>query len=89
NPLSAQAIAEADVVLLAADIEVPTARFAGKRIYRCGTGIALKQARATLDKALREAKLESTSDAGVAKAEKSGVYKHLLTGVSFMLPMVV
>ncbi len=89
NPLSAQAIAEADVVLLAADIEVPTARFAGKRIYRCGTGIALKQARATLDKALREAKLESTSDAGPAKAEKSGVYKHLLTGVSFMLPMVV
>lgn len=89
NPLSAQAIAEADVVLLAADIEVPTARFAGKRIYRCGTGIALKQARATLDKALREAKPESTSDAGPAKAEKSGVYKHLLTGVSFMLPMVV
>ncbi|MFJ4348382.1 PTS fructose-like transporter subunit IIB [Pseudomonas sp. NPDC089401] len=92
NPLSAQAIAEADVVLLAADIEVPTARFAGKRIYRCGTGIALKQARATLDKALAEAKLESTADAApatTAKAEKSGVYKHLLTGVSFMLPMVV
>ncbi|MBK5003221.1 PTS fructose-like transporter subunit IIB [Pseudomonas sp. S31] len=89
NPLSAQAIAEADVVLLAADIEVPTARFAGKRIYRCGTGIALKQARATLDKALRDAKLENSSDAGPAKAEKSGVYKHLLTGVSFMLPMVV
>lgn len=28
NPLSAEAIAAADVVLLAADIEVPTARFA-------------------------------------------------------------
>lgn len=42
------------MVLLAADIEVPAARFAGKRIYRCGTGIALKQARATLDKALAE-----------------------------------
>ncbi|WP_409261673.1 PTS fructose-like transporter subunit IIB [Pseudomonas putida] len=92
NPLSAQAIAEADVVLLAADIEVPTARFAGKRIYRCGTGIALKQARATLEKALAEAKVESAADAASAapaKAEKSGVYKHLLTGVSFMLPMVV
>ncbi|WDY57233.1 PTS fructose-like transporter subunit IIB [Pseudomonas sp. PSKL.D1] len=91
NPLSAQAIAEADVVLLAADIEVPTARFAGKRIYRCGTGIALKQARATLDKALAEAKVESAADAASApaKPEKSGVYKHLLTGVSFMLPMVV
>jgi len=92
NPLSAQAIAQADVVLLAADIEVPTARFAGKRIYRCGTGIALKQAHATLEKALVEAKVESVGDAAAAapaQAEKNGVYKHLLTGVSFMLPMVV
>ena len=92
NPLPVAAIAEADVVLLAADIEVPTARFAGKRIYRCGTGIALKQAQATLDKALLEGKVESTADAASEaskKAEKAGVYKHLLTGVSFMLPMVV
>lgn len=91
NPLSAQAIAEADVVLLAADIEVPTERFAGKRIYRCGTGVALKQSEATLNKALAEGRLES-SVAGAqapAKQEKTGVYKHLLTGVSFMLPMVV
>ncbi|CAM4032955.1 PTS fructose-like transporter subunit IIB [Pseudomonas reidholzensis] len=92
NPLSAAAIAEADVVLLAADIEVPTARFAGKRIYRCGTSIALKQAKATLDKALLEGKQESAGEAAGAAAstgEKAGVYKHLLTGVSFMLPMVV
>ncbi|TFF42248.1 PTS fructose-like transporter subunit IIB [Pseudomonas sp. RIT623] len=90
NPLPAEAIAAADVVLLAADIEVPAARFAGKRIYRCGTGIALKQARATLDKALAEGKVEATGTTGaVPPAEKTGVYKHLLTGVSFMLPMVV
>jgi len=91
NPLSAEAIAAADVVLLAADIEVPTERFAGKRIYRCGTGVALKQSEATLNKALAEGQLESSA-AGAqapAKQEKTGVYKHLLTGVSFMLPMVV
>lgn len=93
NPLSAAAIAEADVVLLAADIDVPTARFAGKRIYRCGTGVALKQAPATLTRALAEAREESPASDGTAAAaprnEKTGVYKHLLTGVSFMLPMVV
>jgi len=92
NPLSAAAIAEADVVLLAADIEVPTERFAGKRIFRCGTGVALKQAKATLTKALAEAREESPSATGqapAARTEKAGVYKHLLTGVSFMLPMVV
>ncbi|MBD8483117.1 PTS fructose-like transporter subunit IIB [Pseudomonas coleopterorum] len=91
NPLSVQAIDEADVVLLAADIEVATERFAGKKIYRCGTGIALKQAQATLNKALAEGEVESTGSAAGApkKQEKTGVYKHLLTGVSFMLPMVV
>ncbi|MGA8138315.1 MAG: PTS fructose-like transporter subunit IIB, partial [Pseudomonas gingeri] len=92
NPLSAAAIAEADVVLLAADIEVATERFAGKKIYRCGTGIALKQPDATLNKALAEGQPEqvATGSGGApAKQEKTGVYKHLLTGVSFMLPMVV
>ncbi|MDB6146111.1 MAG: fructose transporter subunit [Pseudomonas sp.] len=90
NPLGAQAIAEADVVLLAADIEVNTERFAGKRIYRCGTGIALKQAEATLKNALAEAAVESTMGVQASpRKEKTGVYKHLLTGVSFMLPMVV
>ena len=89
TPLSPEAIANADVVLLAADIEVATERFAGKKIYRCGTGIALKQAEATLNKALAEGAVESTGSAAVTKSEKTGVYKHLLTGVSFMLPMVV
>lgn len=92
NPLSAEDIAAADVVLLACDIEVATERFAGKRIFRCGTGIALKQSKAMLDKALAEARVEGTAAAGgaaPASQEKRGVYKHLLTGVSFMLPMVV
>jgi len=91
TPLSAAAIADADVVLLAADIDVATERFAGKKIYRCGTGIALKQSEATLKKALAEGVVESAAGEGTApaKSEKTGVYKHLLTGVSYMLPMVV
>ncbi len=91
TPLSATAIADADVVLLAADIDVATERFAGKKIYRCGTGVALKQSEATLKKALAEGAVESAASDGKApaKSEKTGVYKHLLTGVSYMLPMVV
>ncbi|MCF4977541.1 PTS fructose-like transporter subunit IIB [Pseudomonas gessardii] len=89
TPLSEQAIRDADVVLLAADIEVATERFAGKKIYRCGTGIALKQSAAILDKALAEGQQESAASGAAGKPENTGVYKHLLTGVSFMLPMVV
>ncbi len=93
NVLEAQAIEEADVVLLAADIEVDVTRFAGKRVFRCGTGVALKQPDATLDRALEEGSVlaggAASSASGEQKGEKAGVYKHLLTGVSYMLPMVV
>jgi len=93
NVLEADAIAAADVVLLAADIEVDVARFAGKRVFRCGTGVALKQPDATLDRALEEGAVlaggAAANTGGEGKGEKTGVYKHLLTGVSYMLPMVV
>ncbi|KAB0546131.1 PTS fructose transporter subunit IIBC [Pseudomonas argentinensis] len=94
NLLDEASIAAADVVLLATDIEVETDRFAGKKVYRCGTGVALKQPKQTLQKALAEGVLQQgagqpqSTESGKS-ATKSGPYKHLLTGVSFMLPMVV
>ncbi len=92
NLLDDAAIAAADAVLLATDIEVDTSRFAGKKVYRCGTGVALKQPQQTLEKALSEARPLSEAapaEGNAASSEKSGPYKHLLTGVSYMLPMVV
>jgi PTS system fructose-specific IIC component len=94
NLLDEAAIAAADAVLLAADIEVDTARFAGKKVYRCGTGVALKQPQQTLERTLSEAKplVEAASNQAAGQAQpgaKAGPYKHLLTGVSYMLPMVV
>ncbi|GEK52889.1 PTS fructose-like transporter subunit IIB [Vreelandella venusta] len=90
--LTEQEIADADVVVLACDIDVDPARFAGKRIYRTSTGNALKKPRPTLEAALVDASVENANSAS-GNANKSvkekGVYKHLLTGVSFMLPMVV
>ncbi len=95
NILSPEAIADADIVILATDIEVNTDRFVGKRVYRCGTGFALKQTDKAFASAIQEAKvLESGKQQAAAsesaeKKEKVGIYKHLLTGVSYMLPMVV
>ncbi|TBV01645.1 fructose-specific PTS transporter subunit EIIC [Phytopseudomonas dryadis] len=94
NLLDEATIAAADVVLLATDIEVETERFAGKKVYRCGTGVALKQPKQTLQRALAEAKplqgeSRTQSEGSAAQGSKTGPYKHLLTGVSFMLPMVV
>ena len=94
NLLDEAAIAAADAVLLATDIEVDTSRFVGKKVYRCGTGVALKQPQQALERALSEARpLAETALAdgktSASSGEKAGPYKHLLTGVSFMLPVVV
>ncbi|WP_163558671.1 PTS fructose-like transporter subunit IIB [Halomonas sp. NO4] len=95
DALTDDEIAEADVVILACDIEVDPTRFAGKRVYRTSTGNALKKPKPTIEAALEQAQVEGASaaaqDGGQAKTsvKEKGVYKHLLTGVSFMLPMVV
>ena len=93
NEISAEDIAQADLVVIAADIEVNVDKFAGKRMYRTSTSAALKKTAQEMDKALKEAVVftpqgSSTSETQ-SKGEKRGVYKHLLTGVSYMLPMVV
>ena len=96
NPISAQEIADADLVIVAADIEVDLAKFAGKPMYRTSTGLALKKTAQEFDKALAEARPyqpKGSAQSGAASEgddkERAGAYRHLLTGVSYMLPMVV
>ncbi len=92
NELTPEEIAAADVVIVACDIDVDLSKFAGKKMYRTKTGPALKKTAQELDRAFNEATIyQPTSSASTTKSsnEKKGVYKHLLTGVSYMLPMVV
>lgn len=94
NALTAEEIAAADLVIIAADIEVDLARFNGKKLYKTSTGAALKKTAQEMDKAFAEGKVWSAGQAASAdkssgKAELPGVYKHLMTGVSHMLPIVV
>ncbi|KPQ02931.1 PTS fructose-like transporter subunit IIB [Marinobacter sp. HL-58] len=90
DPLTAEEIDAADVVILACDIEVDPSRFAGKPLWRTSTGNALKKPGPTIDEALANATVEEGRKKKESSGgEKRGPYKHLLTGVSFMLPMVV
>lgn len=94
NVLTEQDISKADLVLIAADIEVDLAKFAGKPLYRTSTGRALKKTAEELDNATSQAQIWQ-SKANVhqshpaTKKSVANVYRHLLTGVSYMLPMVV
>ncbi|WP_442797365.1 PTS fructose transporter subunit IIBC [Pantoea vagans] len=95
NAITPEEVAAADLVIVAADIEVDLAKFAGKPMYRTSTGLALKKTAQELDKAVAEAKPYKAVAAGqsnTSEEEKkggAGAYRHLLTGVSYMLPMVV
>jgi len=96
DTLSADEIAAADLVVIAADTQVDLARFAGKRLYKSGTKAAINDGEALLRRAAAEAQPHEAASANVAAAAESaestskrtGPYQHLMTGVSFMLPFV-
>ncbi|MBS9423877.1 PTS fructose transporter subunit IIBC [Photorhabdus caribbeanensis] len=97
NVITPEEVAKADLVLIVADIDVDLAKFAGKPMYRTSTGLALKKTAQEFDKALVEAKpfqpagqnMQNNSTKSGQGEENGGIYRHLLTGVSYMLPMVV
>lgn len=100
NTLTDADIANAEIVLIAADTNVDMSRFAGKRIYDTSTNAAIKDGAQVVRTAMAQAKAATpaSGDAYVdqvkaAKAQQSasrtGAYKHLMTGVSYMIPFVV
>ncbi|AHI68205.1 PTS fructose-like transporter subunit IIB [Burkholderia thailandensis] len=102
NRLTDAQIAEADLVVIAADTQVDKSRFNGKRLYETGTKSAIGKGAALIEKAILEARVEGGAAAGAAAladqvaaakqaraAKAGGPYRHLMTGVSYMLPFVV
>lgn len=95
DALSASDIAEADFVIIAADREVERARFAGKRVFLSSTKPAIANGADVIERAAAEAVAQGGSVlsevGGAAKGNLSaspGPYRHLMNGVSFMLPFV-
>ncbi len=97
NALTASDIADADLVVIAADTQVDLSRFDGKRVFSSGTKAAINDGQALIKRAQIEARAHATNGKAAASAaanvaatsERSSAYKHLMTGVSFMLPFVV
>ena len=68
NQLTDQEIADADLVIIAADIEVPLDRFNGKKMYRTKTGPALKKTAEEMDKAFEQASVYQHSGSSSASS---------------------
>lgn len=96
NQLTPEEIAAADAVVIAADTKVDTSRFAGKPVYSTSTKQAMRGGKEVIEAALAQPSSGAsslTTAVEQAKAERArsrtGPYKHLMTGVSYMLPVVI
>lgn len=93
NLLTEEEIARADAVIVAADAYVDTSRFAAKRLVQTSTKAALHDGPKLIAEALA-LPLPESADLSVkplkpVRSARTGPYKHLMTGVSYMLPLVV
>ncbi|WP_323616574.1 fructose-specific PTS transporter subunit EIIC [Erysipelothrix rhusiopathiae] len=91
NRLTQDDIKNADAVIVAADINVEMNRFNGKKLIKVPVASAISHPDSLIDKALTEADVYTASsiDSSNEESEGSNLYKHLLNGVSHMLPFVV
>ncbi|MCQ2513468.1 MAG: fructose-specific PTS transporter subunit EIIC [Ruminococcus sp.] len=96
NVLTAKEIAECDGIIIAADKSVETARFEGKPVYSTKVADGIHKPEELIKKIINgeaavyhsDKKAEASSSDNNEGAGRK-IYKHLMNGVSHMLPFVV
>lgn len=97
NVLTKEEIAQADCIIVAADTQVPMERFQGKPVIQCKVADGISKAQELLDRAMNgrapiyhtDAKNQESSEDEEGDSIAHQIYKHLMNGVSHMLPFVV
>jgi len=91
NTLTEEEIAQCSAAIIAADTHVDPSRFANVPLLTTSTNDAIHHGKDVLARALALPKPTGPKTAASpqpAKRERTGAYKHLMTGVSHMLPLV-
>ena len=96
NVLTAEEIANCDGIIIAADKNVETARFNGKPVYSTKVADGIHKPEELINKIINgeapvyhtDKKADASGGGGNESAGRK-VYKHLMNGVSHMLPFVV
>ena len=98
NVLTAQEIADADGIIVAADTQVPMDRFNGRKVIVCQVSDGISKADELVDRVIREDvpvyHSEHAAEQQASSGKASGgighqIYTQLMNGVSHMLPFVV
>lgn len=92
NVLTDTDIKNAEAVIIAADTKVEMDRFAGKPVIEVPVADGIRKPKDLIEKAVKkDAPIYQSSGQSMSQKKESrgGVYKHLMNGVSNMLPFVV
>lgn len=97
NVLTGSEIREADCIIVAADTQVPMERFDGKPVIQCKVADGISKAEELITRAMKgNVSTYHADNKDVAADNEDGkdsighqIYKHLMNGVSHMLPFVV
>ncbi|PLR77833.1 PTS fructose transporter subunit IIBC [Bacillus sp. V3-13] len=96
NELTAEEIAQADGIIIAADKTVDKSRFVGKKLIETGVQEGIHNAEGLIKQfqtgnvAVYKGNLKSVSEVKEERKQKQNpVYRHLMNGVSYMIPFVV
>lgn len=97
NGLTKKDIEEADAIIVAADKQVEMDRFDGKHVIQVPVAQAIRKPKELIQQALDQdapvykstGNSRSDEKNNTSKSGRSGFYKHLMSGVSNMLPFVV
>ncbi|EJR66735.1 PTS system, Fru family, IIC component [Bacillus cereus VD115] len=95
NGLTKEDIERATAIIVAADKQVEMNRFAGKHVIQVPVADGIRKTEKLLNRAVKQdapifkAVKENEKVESVEKEKGFGIYKHLMNGVSNMLPFVV
>src|SRR5699024_4069114 len=96
NELTAKDIEEADGVIIASDKEVSKERFSGKKLLVVGVQDGIRKAQELIKKIQKcnvpvyQPEMKTVDEVKKQKKEKeTPVYRHLMNGVSYMIPFIV
>ena len=92
NILTDEEIKKAKAIIIAADVNVDLSRFAGKKVLRTGVTDGIRRPKELIYKALNDDIPIYNKKGNIEENNETNgksVYKHLMSGVTHMLPFVV
>ena len=94
NTLTDEEIKNAKAIIIAADVNVDLSRFDGKRLLKTSVSDGIRNPKELIEKALNSEipvyhSKEDTEETGIKEKRGGNIYKHLMNGVTHMLPFVV